>query len=108
MQRDGLLDKSLTEGTAADDGTAVIVLDGTGKNLAGRGRPFVNQHHKGYLLVGAAAIAAILLTLGTATLGIDDELATREELVSHLDSRAQVAPSIAAQVNDEIGNALLT
>ena len=63
VQRDRLLDETLTEGAAADDGAAVVVLDGTGKDFAGRSRLLVDEHHKGYLLVGATAVAAILLTL---------------------------------------------
>ena len=39
-----LLHQPFSEAPPADDGAAVVVLDGARKNLAGGGRPFIDEH----------------------------------------------------------------
>ena len=76
--------ESLSERAAADDGAAVIVLNGSGENLRGRGRAFVDENHEGYLLVAAPAVALVLMAWRLAALGIDDELIGGQEFVDDL------------------------
>ena len=44
------LHRALAEGLRAHDGGALVVLQGAGDDLAGRGRAFVDQHHQRHLL----------------------------------------------------------
>ena len=91
-----MLHEALAEGAAADDGAAVVVLDGSGEDLGCRCRALVNEHYDGHVLEGAAAVGGEVLALGVDTFGIDHELACRQELVDHDDGRLHVAATVAA------------
>ena len=77
----GHLHEAFAETAPPDNGTAVVVLYGTGKDFAGRSRGFIHQHHKGQRLISTAPICAVLLTLRLATLGVNNELVLRQELI---------------------------
>ena len=106
-ERDGLLHQSLAEGAPPDDGAAVVVLDGTGEDFAGRGRAFVDEYHEGDVLVAAAPVAAELLAGRLASLHIGDEPSFGHELVGHLHGRLHVSARVAAQVDGEVLQSLL-
>ena len=102
-----LLHKALAKRAAADDGTAVIVLDGAGKDFGRRGRALIDKHHKRYVLVAAATIGEELLPGLLAALGIYYQTVLGQELVGHLHSRLEIAAGVVAQVYHEIGEPAL-
>ena len=101
-----MLYQSLAERAAADDESAVVVLNGTCKDFAGAGATLVNEHHEGQLLERASSVAAELFARRLASLGIDNQLSAREEFVGHLDGDVHVSAPIAAQVDDELAHTL--
>ena len=102
-----LLNQTLTEGTAADNRTAVIILDGTGEDLGCRSRTLINEHHQREMLIRATTISLVVLTGIATAFGIDDKLALGEELIGNLHSRLEIATRIATQVDDQTGESLL-
>ena len=102
-----LLHQTLAEGTAADDGGAVVVLHGTGEDLGGRRRALVEQHHQWNLLIGSLAVTAVFLAGRLAALGIDNQTLVGQELVCHVDCCRQVAARVVAQVDAEVLESLL-
>ena len=104
---DGLLYQPLAEGAPSDNGASVVVLDGTRQNLGGGGRALVDEYYEWNVLIGAAPVAAILLSGRLASLRIDDEAVFGQKLVGYLDSRLEIATRIAAQVDSEVLESLL-
>ncbi|MPM90811.1 hypothetical protein SDC9_137933 [bioreactor metagenome] len=51
------LHRALAEGLRAHDGGALVILQRTGHDFAGRGRAFVDQHHQRHLLEGGGQAA---------------------------------------------------
>ena len=107
VELDGLLHQAFAERAAPDDGAAVVVLNGTGKNLRCRGRTLVDEHNQRNALIRASSVAAELLALRLAALRIDDKTVLGQELVGYLYSRLQIAACIASQVDGQIADVLL-
>ena len=59
------------------------------------------------MLVRTTTVGTILLSWETATFGIDNQLSFREELISNLNGRLQIAACIATQVDNQIRETLL-
>ena len=100
------LNQTLSERTAPDDRTTVIILDGTCEDLGSRGRALIHQHHQGNLLVRAAPVGPIVLTRITATFSIDNEVVLVQQLVGYFNSSMQIAATVLLQVEYEIVHAL--
>ena len=96
------LNKSLAERPTSHNGTTIIVLDRTSKDLRGRGRTLIDKHHKRDTLIRATSVGTIFLSRITATFGIDDELSLGQELISYLHSRLEIATRIATQIDNEV------
>ena len=103
----GLLYQTFSERTASYDGTAVIVLDGSGKDFAGRSRTFVHQYHKRHLLVASCSVGVIVFARRLASLGVDNQTVVRQELVDHLDGSSHVTSRISTQVDNQTFTVLL-
>ena len=102
-----LLNKTLAERTATDDGAAVVVLYGSGEDLGCRRRALVDKHAERQLLIRAVTVGTEVLTRRLAALHIHYELVLRQELVSHLHGRVHVSARIVAQVDDQVLEAFL-
>ena len=98
---DGLLYESLAEGTASYNGSAVIVLNGTCKDFAGRSGAFVHQYYQRQLLATAGAVGIFLHAGVFAAVGIYYQLSFRQEFVHHARGGFHVASGIVAQVNNQ-------
>ena len=106
-ESDLLLHEALAEGSAADDGAAVVVLDGTGEDLGRGGRGLVDEDDQRDGLIGAAPAAAVVAAGTLAALRIDDETVLGQKLVGHLYGALKVAAVVVAQIDDEAREALL-
>ena len=102
-----LLYEALAERAAADDGAAVVVLNGSRENLGCRCRTLVDENHERYVLIAAPAVAAILLPRRLATLRVYYQSALRQELVGYLNRRREITAGVAAQVDNQIAEVLL-
>ena len=103
----GLLYQTFSERTASYDGTAVIVLDGSGKDFAGRSRTFVHQYHKRHLLVASCSVGVVVFARRLASLGVDNQTVVWQELVDHLDGSSHVTSRISTQVDNQAFTVLL-
>ena len=99
--------QSLAIGTAAHDKSAVVVLHGTGKNLAGTGTVFVDENdYLGILEPPVALTPRLVAVPFVAAFNRDDGLACRQEFVSHAHGDFHEAAAVAAQVNDVAAGSL--
>src|SRR5712671_2715109 len=98
-RNDGLY-RPLAEGTRADDGGALVVLQGAGDDLRSRGRAAVDQDDDRFALgkVAGPHVESLRL-LGVAATGRDD-LALLQKCVGHRDRLIQQAARIVAKVED--------
>ena len=106
-EHDLLLHQPFAEGATAYDGATVVVLQGTGYDLAGTGRLAVDEHHHGHVFQHAATARIHVLPRAVAAFGIDDEAALGQELVGDVDGGGEVASRVATQVENELLHALL-
>ena len=99
-ERDDRLHRALAERARADDGRALVVLQGAGDDLGGRGRAAVDQHDD-LLAVGLVAGMGLraLRLLVVAALGQHDGAAL-EEVVGDGDRLIEQAARVVAQVDD--------
>ena len=100
-ERDDGLDRTLAEGARADDGRALVVLEGTGDDLGSRGRTAVDQNDHRLALGEVAGAGVVALRLvGVAAAGRDD-LAVLEEGVGDRDRLIEQTAGVVAQIEDE-------
>ena len=100
------LDQALAEGFLADHNTAVVVLNGARKDLAGAGAAFIDQHHQRRLGEGTAA--GPLHIADPITGGAGDDDAFIQPLSGDFNTRHQQAAGVAAQVEHKTADALTT
>ena len=101
IELDGLLNQAFTKGTASDDGTAVVVLNGSGKDFAGRCRTLVEEDDDRHFLTASCAVRRIVFTRSHTALGVDYQSSFRQEFIHHLNGRTHVTTGVPAQVNDD-------
>ena len=101
VELDRLLHQSFTERASADDGTTVVVLNGSGKDFAGRCRTFVQENDERHLLATARTIRRIVFAWGLPSFCVNNEASFRKEFVDHLNGWAHVSAGISAQVDDD-------
>ena len=85
-----LLNQTLTERTATDDGSTVVVLHGTGEDFSRRCRTLVDENHQWYFLISTLAVARIFLAWRLSAFGIENQLLGWQELVRHVDSGSKI------------------
>ena len=95
-----LLHQRLAIGAASHDQTAVVVLQGSGENLAGAGAELIDEHCDLYILVLACAIAPGLVVVAlVAAVNADDQLVGGQELVGHAQGHLHKSAAVSAQVD---------
>src|SRR5262249_3563904 len=101
LERVDRLDAALAEGLAADDDRAVVVLEGAGHDLRGRGRAVVDDHDDG--IVGLGVAGGGLVFFEDLIVGADgqDDGALGEKLIRDVDRLVEQAAGVIAQVDDQ-------
>ena len=98
---DGLLYESFAERAEAYDGTAVVVLDGAGKDFAGRSRTLVNEYNQRCVLAAARTVGIFFHAGVFASLCVNNQFTLGQEFVDHADGGFHIASRILAQVDDD-------
>ena len=93
--------KPFPESPSTDDRPPVIVLDGSGDNLCGRCRQFVDQHIDLDILQAAVAHCPEVLPARPASLGIDDHVIVPQELIGDLHGRLEIAAAVVLEVEEQ-------
>ena len=106
-EEEGLLHKALAKGAAANYESAVVVLDGAGKNFAGRCRTLPYQNGEAHVQEGAATIGPENFALAVDALNIDDGVPCGQEIVAHEKGLVHVAAGVGPEVDEEVFHALL-
>ena len=101
-----LLYKPLAKGTASDYEPAVLVLYGTRQDFGCRCGILINKDYEFSLLETAAAIADEYLRRNIASTGIDDGVASGDELAGDGCRNIQQSATVLLQVDDEFGHPL--
>ena len=101
-----LLDEPLAERTAADDRSAVVVLQRSGEDFARRGASLVDEHRQVEVGGTARAVAVLFDALVVAVFGIDDQFVGGQELVGDGDRLVEEPARIAPQVEDQFAHSL--
>ena len=101
-----LLDEPLAERTAADDRSAVVVLQRSGEDFARRGASLVDEHRQVEVGGAARAVAVLFDALVVAVFGIDDQFVGGQELVGDGDRLVEEPARIAPQVEDQFAHSL--
>ena len=83
-QVDGTLNESFTKGATTHHNASVVVLNGTRNNLSSRGGIAIDEDYHLALGKESATISLILCTRHTTTLGVNDEVASIQELIGYL------------------------
>jgi len=96
-----LLYQSFAERTAADDGSTVIVLDGSGEDFTGRSGTFVYQNYQGQFLATACTVGIFFHTRILASFGVDYQFSFGQEFIDHACGCFHIAAGVVAQVNDQ-------
>ena len=96
-----LLNQSLSECTTSYDGSPVIVLDGTCKDLARTGTGLVHKYHQGECLEGSSSVAIEFLARAFPSLGIDDKAVLGQKFVGHLNGYVHVSSRISSEVHNQ-------
>ena len=100
-ERQHRLHRALAEGGAAHERRAVIILEGAGDDLGGRGGAAVHQHHDRRALQRIARRRAHFeFRFGRAALGAHDQ-ARIEKRIRHRHGRFEHAARIVAQVEHQ-------
>ena len=95
------LDEALAEGGFADDEGAVVILQGAGDDLGGRGGVAIDEDDDGELRPLLAVGGAVdLVGEGAAALR-DDDLTLVEKLVAHVDGFVEQAAGVAAEIDEK-------
>ena len=105
-QRDDGLHRAFAERARAHDGRALMILQGAGNDLGGRGRAAIDQHDDRLAVDEVAAACVVALdVVGPAAAGGDD-LAAIQERVANRDRLIEQAARIVAQI-EHIADELL-
>ena len=102
-----LLHEALAEGTAADDGAAVVVLDGPREDLAGGGGVLADEDGQADVLELALAVGPEHLARPVQAFHVHDGIAPGQELVGQQQRLVQEAAGIVPQVHHQVLHALL-
>ena len=103
-----LLDQTLAKTSPPDDHPTVVVLNGTGHDLARAGTPLIDEHSNVFDGQGVGAVGLVIVAPHGPAIGIDQKfVAILEQLVQHAGGLVEIAPGILPQVDDEVGHALL-
>ena len=96
-----LLHQALAEGAAAHHQPPVVVLDGSGQDLAGAGRTFIDQHRQRHVLQQTAVRGAEVPPWTVTAFRVHDHPSFGQELIGQVDGRVEVASAVAPQVQDK-------
>ena len=93
-----LLHKALAEGTAAYNGSSVVILDGSREYFAGRCRILVYKHHEFHVLKFAAAGGVEILARLRTAFQINHTCTLRKEHVREEERLVEEAAAVVAEV----------
>ena len=100
-ERNDGLDGALAERAGAENRRALVVLQGAGDDLRGRGRTAVDEDDQRLALGEVAGLRVEALRILSVAAAGRDDLAAVEERVRHHDGLVEQAARVVAQVDDE-------
>ena len=100
VERHEVLHRALAEGALAEDHAAVIVLDGAGEDLRGRGAEAVDQHGERAVVGGARLRVVEHFEAAGGVLQLHDR-AVVDEQAGERGGLGQVAAAVVAQVEHQ-------
>ena len=96
------LNQSFPERAASDDLAPVIVLHGSGKDFARRGRPLVNENRKLNVLESSLPVGVQIGTRAVQSLHVDDLVALFKEFVAEHIGLVQIASGVFPEVEYQV------
>ena len=93
--------QAFAKGAAADDHATVVVLDGAGENLAGRGAGLIDQHGEGDIPEQTLSISGVILTFVMESFQVYDFIAAVEEEIGEQEGLVEITAGIVPQIKDE-------
>ncbi len=97
-----VLAMAFAEGSASDNGSAVVVLHSPRENLARRSRPLVDEYRYFHVLRTAVAIGSRLFARVRAPFDIHHQIVVRQKFVQHIQRCVHVAAGVATQIDNDI------
>ena len=106
-KRNLILHQPLTERSATDDRSPVVILERAGQNLARRSAVLVDQNDQFLVHKLAVPFAVFDLPVPVTILRINDHFAFRKKLPRYQNRLVEQSPRIAAHVEDQFFHTLL-
>ena len=104
---DGLLNQTLSEGTAPHQGGPAVILHCTGKDLTRRSGAVRHQERKTYVAQYALAVCAVLVPVAVDALHVNDKFTLIQEHIAEQQRLIEEAAAIVTQIDYQVLHALV-
>ena len=100
-QVDRSLDEAFAKGSTSDDNASVVVLNGSRDNLSSRCRIAVNQDNDLAFGEQSSTLGLVFGPLSPAPVGVNNKIASLQELLRNLYSCLEIASAILLQIENK-------